>query len=122
MSATDPRHQALDIGNRVKRERTALRREIADLDAADGLERLATLVLEVPDCLRSMVLYEFLSWPRGMGASSPSKVHQVDRFWLELDDPPWGYGRTVGRLTVRQRTRVAELLHVWAGRVVERRH
>lgn len=101
-----PQHmEALDLGNRIRTERAALRRWVKEPgESVESRERLAA-VLDgpLPDCLRTLLLEDFLMWGWKL---LPSRRKACFRL------AGCSAVKTLGELTDRQRDVVAGALRL----------
>lgn len=93
--------EALALANTIRIERSRLRRSVADLAPVEGRARLAELLADPPECMRSAIVIDVLAWPHRLG--DQLSLRMLRRLAIGPD-------RTVADLTARQRGALSELL------------
>lgn len=97
-----PQHLvALGNANKVRLERANLRGSVETLPDLEGLARLAALLLDPPEGMRSASIGDVLTWPHRMGPGRSGRL--LRRLAI-------GPRRPVGVLTLRQRRLIAAWL------------
>lgn len=106
-------HQALQVANRIRRDRYAFRVELRRVAVDDGdaaaRAQLADAIVTVPDYLAGMMLLDVLQWAPRVGERDADRLCA----WVEV----WP-GRRLGsrELTLRRRRLLAEALRCWPAR------
>jgi len=97
-----PQHEVARLkANKHRFYRVELRRELKAASRRDGLRRVVELLLDPPDELGTVLVFELLCWVRTMG---PDRVHSL---LGEVGVSAW---REVGKLTRRERMQLAAVL------------
>lgn len=109
MTATTelPQHlAALQQANRVRLARAALHNKVAELGRYDGARRVAGLLLDPPEDLGSLTIFDLLCWIHRVGRAQARGI-------LRSADPVGVIRerKQVRDLTRRQREALAQFLH-----------
>lgn len=100
-AATFQRMGALKRADEIRYQRAAIKRSIAALAPADGMRRVALLILAPPECVQSALVRTVLEWPRQQTSD------MVDELLEQLDIAQRNQLLTLAGLTDRQRRLLA---------------
>lgn len=101
-----PQHMiALERGNRIRVQRGALHHQVAALNRADGLARVAGLLMAPPEEIQTMRIYDLLLWVHRIGRSQARGILRSADLYVINE------GRRVQDLTGRQRAAIAQFIH-----------
>lgn len=108
--------QALDVANKIRLDRAALRRDIAALPRLEGRARIAELLADPPACIHSMLVVDLLRWPQRVGMTAALRLCKLAEIGEHerIAGPYLRYvgstDRSSGVLSERQRAVLRDLL------------